>query len=283
VIQNMRIGRRAFLGAAAAASGGVFSPGALARDAGPAPAGLVLERLAWAGLRLEFGSVALFVDAINPDPQSGRPGPSLQTHAARSFALVTHHHPDHCDPAALAPLLGTTGYLVAQESVLAQFDHRSLNVQPTRTFEPVFLSRGAGEFVAWAVPASDGLGSPQFSWVIDAGGKRIIHCGDTAWHGGWWDIGRAYGPFDVAFLPINGFRQTGGRFREAPAAMSLTPEQAVHAAKILGANLAVPIHFGLVPDASYTEEPDALARFVREASAQSVRVRTLAPGESLSL
>ena len=280
--KSTRFGRRTFLVGAAVATGGILSPAVLAADSAPST-GLTLQRLTWAGLKLEFGSVALFVDAINPDPQNGRTGPDLRTRAARSFALVTHHHLDHCDPAALAPLLGQNGYLVANEPVLAQFDHRSLNVQPTRIYEPVFLSRGGGEFVAWSVPASDGLGSPQFSWVIDVGGKRVIHCGDSAWHGGWWDIGRAYGPFDVAFLPINGFHQVGGRFREAPEAMSLTPEQAVHAARALGAHLAVPIHFGGPSDTAYREEPDALARFVREAAAQSVRIRTLEPGASLTL
>jgi L-ascorbate metabolism protein UlaG (beta-lactamase superfamily) len=260
----------------------LFGGGIPAAKAETGASGLTAERLTWAGLKLEWGPVALFIDAVNPDPP-GRPGPALQTRAARSFALVTHHHPDHCDPAALASVLGRSGYLVAHEAVLDMFDHRSVNVQPARTFEPVFLSRGGGEFVAWCVPAADGLGSPQFSWVIDGGGKRVIHCGDTAWHSGWWDIGRAYGPFDAAFLPINGFRQTGGRFREAPEAMSLTPEQAAHAAKLLRAEVAVPIHFGAPPDPDYVEEPNALARFIRAAAAQSVRVRSLAPGESMAL
>lgn len=156
-------------------------------------------------------------------------------------------------------------------------------VQAVRMHEPVLLSRGGGEFVARCVPAADGLGSPQVAWIIDGGGRRIIHCGDTAWHGGWWDIARSYGPFDAAFLPINGFRQTSGRFSDVSEPMSLLPEQAARAARILGARLAAPIHYGANSSESYVEERDALRRFQAECARLAVPVRAVAPGESFDI
>jgi L-ascorbate metabolism protein UlaG (beta-lactamase superfamily) len=245
--------------------------------------GMEIQRLAWAGIRLRIGDVALFIDAIAPNPQGGVIGPALAGAGGRNFALVTHHHPDHYDPGALAPLLGASDYVVAYEDSIRQFVGHQLTTLPARLHEPIFLSRGNGEFVARCVPASDGLGSPQVSWIVDGAGRKIIHCGDTAWHGGWWDIGRAYGPFDIAFLPINGFRQTGGRFQETREAMSLTPEQAVHAARIMAARLVVPIHYGTPASPNYVEERDLLGRFSREAVARSVPVRILVPGEMLTL
>ena len=253
------------------------------RDVQPAARATRIEKLAWAGIKLELGDVALFVDAIAPDPANGQPGPALATDKGRSFALVTHHHGDHCDPAALKPVLGDRGYIVAEESVARLFDNRVDQVQPVRMYEPVFLSRGGGEFVAFAVPASDGFGSPQVSWVIDDGAHRLIHCGDTQWHGGFYDIGRAFGPFDVAFLPINGHRQTGGRYTSAPEPMSLTPERAVEAAQILGARAVVPIHFGSAGNPNYVEESNALVRFIAAAARAGIAARPLAPAGSMSL
>ena len=249
----------------------------------PATAGMKVQRLAWAGVRLQVGAVAVFVDAIAPNPQIGIAGPELANPGTRAFALVTHHHGDHCDPAGLKPVLGEHGYLVAHDETARLFDNRIVNVQAARMHEPVFLSRGAGEFVARCVPAIDGLGGPQVSWVIEGGGKRVIHCGDTGWHGGWWNAARAYGPFDAAFLPINGFRQTDGMFTHVEQPMSLTPEQASLAARILGARAIVPIHFGGPADPGYVEEPQALARLTAAAAGCGVAIKTMAVGDIIDV
>ena len=75
--------------------------------------------------------------------------------------------------------------------------------------------------------------------MISAGGQRFIHCGDTVWHGAWRKWGAVYGPFDTAFLPINGAIQAEEPPSEVP--LSLTPEQAVDATILLGAKRLVPI------------------------------------------
>jgi L-ascorbate metabolism protein UlaG (beta-lactamase superfamily) len=247
------------------------------------PAGIAVQRLAWAGIRLELGDAAVFIDARAPDPENGAPGPALSSAAARKFALITHHHLDHYDPEALKAVLGERGYVVAHEEAVRMFSNRSVNVQPVRLHEPAFLSRANGEFVARCVPASDGLGSPQVSWIVDGGGRKIIHCGDTQWHGGWWDIARAYGPFDAAFLPINGLRQTVGRYQDVAEPMGMTGEQAVSAAKILKPGVVIPIHYGNSTDPTYVEEPDAIGKFLKAAAAQGVRTRVMQPGETFIL
>ena len=246
-------------------------------------AGMRLRRLAWAGIALRVGDVEIFIDARAPSVADGAPGPELSSDAARRFALVTHHHDDHLDLHALQPLLGERGYLVAEENVARLFDQRVVDVQPVQMYQPVFLSRGGGEFVAWAVPASDGLGSPQVSWVLDGGGKRVIHCGDTLWHGGWWDIARAYGPFDAAFLPINGARVVQGRYADVGEPIVMSGEQAAAAAQVLGARLAIPIHYGAPPTAGYFEQPEPERHFLAAAAARSLHTRVLHPGETMVL
>jgi L-ascorbate metabolism protein UlaG (beta-lactamase superfamily) len=89
-------------------------------------------------------------------------------------------------------------------------------------------------------------------------------------------IGRAYGPFDAAFLPING-AVTKGDAPHVDVARTLTPAQAAAAAAQLRARTLVPIHYGHT-SADYREHPDALAQ-VREAStANGVALRVVEEG-----
>jgi len=243
---------------------------------------LKIQRLAWAGIKIECGDAALFVDA-HMDPQYGTDNIELSTSAGSRSALITHHHGDHCDPGALKLAMGPKGRIVCHREVAPWFDPQGIQVQTVELHEPVFFSRLTGQLVARAVPAADGLGHPQFSWIIDGGGKRIIHCGDTMWHGRWCDIARAYGPFDAAFLPINGFRQVEGRWVDSGVPMSLTPEQATSAAMILGVRLVVPIHYGSTWDKNYFEVPDPEANFLGAVKARGVPAKVVRPGEFLEL
>ena len=240
-----------------------------------APAGMRVQRLAWAGIKLVAGQTTVFLDALLPPDKSAVP---LTADTEFRFALVTHHHGDHCDPEALKPILKETGVIIAQKEVARFVNPLGIRLLSAETHEPVFLSRANGDFVARAAPAVDGLGSPQVSWVVDGGGRKILHCGDTLWHGYWWDIGRAYGPFDMVFVPINGFRQVSPRFTATGVPMALTPEQAVTAALTLGAKVACPIHYGRSA-ADYTEVPKALERFSEAARAAGLSTRVPAPGE----
>src|SRR3546814_16374669 len=95
------------------------------------------------------------------------------------------------------------------------------------------------------------------SWVVSAGGRRIFHGGDTLWHGHWWRIGRQFGPFDAAFLPVNGAR-FGWRKPVSGLPGVLTPKQAVAAATIPGSPRLVPIHSGINGMDVYGESEDPI-------------------------
>lgn len=188
----MRLDRRGFVAGAAAF--------ALAAR----PPALRIQRLAWAGIRLQMPGATLFID---PLVNAGVWGTSLRDRMIAvddaigdRFVLVTHRHPDHSDPAAIAAALGKDGTLVHGVGMTSPV--AGARTRAAALYEPILL----GDFTATAVPASDGYGDPQVSWVVTAGGKRIIHAGDTMAHGHWWHIGRQLGPFDVAFLPVNGAR-----------------------------------------------------------------------------
>ena len=86
------------------------------------------------------------------------------------------------------------------------------------------------------MPAVDGSGDPQVSWLIEADGKRALHLGDTIWHGWWWRIRERYGPPDVLLAPLNGPQlNVPHRQRASVLAAATDPEQAALAAQLLQA------------------------------------------------
>lgn len=268
------LARRALLGAAAT----LFAGPAAAQT----PLGLRLQRLSWAGVRIEAGATAAYIDATAPLPEDKAQQLDATTRQPRRYALVTHGHADHFDIDYLHALLGNDGVIFCHRQTVGELDARVLRIQPVDFWEPAFLPRSGADMVAFAVPAVDGFGSFQVSWAIRCGDKRLIHCGDTLWHGEWFDIAQALGPFDVALLPINGARQQVGRFRDLGAPGVLTPELAVAAARALDARTIIPIHYGRSGD-GYTETPQALETLVRGARESSIDVRPLAPGEWIEL
>jgi len=207
--------------------------------------------------------------------------------------LVTHLHRDHADAAALtqalasgAPVLGppAPGGDDAENLALAQAMHElsaaGLELQPT---EP-WSSRTVSSFKLTALPAVDGTGDPQVSWLIEADGQRVLHLGDTMLHGHWWRMAHRHGAFDLVAVPVNGARLNFPHRQPATNQPGvLDPEQAAAATAALGAGVAMPIHFGgyELPNV-YEPVPDAARRFAAAASS-GVTVRQLSVGEELDL
>ena len=264
----------------ATGAGALLAPrfGAMATQSSvPAAPSMRAQKLAWAGVRLQLDSGSLFLDPlINKDVWgAGLKDPMIPVGGASGdrFVLVTHRHPDHCDPAAIRQALGSDGTLVyASQTGIPNVP--GVKMRAAAMYEPVLL----GDFTATAVPAVDGYGDPQVSWVVTAGGRRIIHCGDTLWHGAWWHIGRQYGPFDAAFLPINGAKFSWRKpVTDVPAVM--TAEQAVAAAVVVGARLVVPIHYGVVGAEGYAEDVHAVDELRHFADRRHVDIEILKPGD----
>jgi N-acyl-phosphatidylethanolamine-hydrolysing phospholipase D len=100
------------------------------------------------------------------------------------------------------------------------------------------------------------------SWAVVGPVRRVFFAGDTGAFPGFGTIGRRLGPFDLAALPIGAYE---------PASMMrpvhLNPEEAVDAARALGARRTLGIHWGTF---DLTDEPvgEPPARFLREAAEQ---------------
>jgi L-ascorbate metabolism protein UlaG (beta-lactamase superfamily) len=114
---------------------------------------------------------------------------------------------------------------------------------------------------------------------------RVLHLGDTMFHGYWWRMAHRHGPFDVVLVPVNGAVLDFPHRRPAsPLPAVLDPVQAAVAAEILGAGVAIPIHAeGYTIDGIYQPVPDAAERFAAAAAERGVPVRILGAGETIEI
>jgi L-ascorbate metabolism protein UlaG (beta-lactamase superfamily) len=262
--------------------------------------------LGWAGIEVESDGARLVVDPLGEPSatfaalgERARAGeiPEVVQPESRGdavAALVTHLHRDHADAGALAVALapeaavhepapfgggGSENLGLAQAE--AELTGAGLRRRAIATWERV----QAGPFTCTALPAVDGLGDPQVSWLIESGGHRVLHLGDTAYHGYWWRMAERHGPFDVVFAPINGAVVSfPHRQPPSPVEAVLTPEQAALAGELLGARVVVPMHYdGYRLEPWYEPVADAGPAFLAAAAQRPYEARPLRAGEELSL
>jgi L-ascorbate metabolism protein UlaG (beta-lactamase superfamily) len=258
--------------------------------------------LGWAGVEIESDGESLVIDPLADaaatfaplgEAAHGTPLPEVVPAAAGAVAgLVTHLHRDHTDAAALAAALaggapvyeprgfggeGLENLALAQAE--AELAATALAREPLAPWE----QRTAGPFTITALPAADGLGDPQVAWLVEADGARVLHLGDTIYHGWWWRMAQRHGPFDLVLAPINGARVSfPHRVPASPLPTVMEPEQAALAGELLGARSVVPIHYhGYDVEGVYKPVDGALERFERASAGRPYAVRVPALGEAL--
>jgi L-ascorbate metabolism protein UlaG (beta-lactamase superfamily) len=251
--------------------------------------GVLVRRLTWAGIEIATASGALVIDLLMGKPAlseyAGDPTEELLEPSAPagtvSAAALTHLHTDHFDIEALRRSLAPEAPVLCPAAAAGPVGEAGFDARGLEPWERLTV----GDFEVTAVPAVDGFGSPQVSWVVTDGETRVVHCGDTLWHGYWWQIAARCGPFDLAFLPINGAMAEFDYLQppsQIPAVLS--PEQAAAAAQVLRAREAAPIHYGTFhKPPTYISLPDAEAAFVASAERRGVATRLLQPGGELHL
>jgi L-ascorbate metabolism protein UlaG (beta-lactamase superfamily) len=267
---------------------------------------MIVRWLGWAGVEVEWEGVSVVIDPL-ADPRAtfaalGDRASAVELPAvmaprsagAAVAGLVSHLHRDHTDAQALAAALAPDGIVYepgwpggadAENLALAQANVELEREGLSRTEVEAWQALEVGPFDITALPAVDGLGDPQVSWLVEGAGRRMVHLGDTVFHGFWWRMARRYGPFDVVFAPINGAVVDFPQLQPpSPLAAAMEPEQAAVAGELLGARIVVPIHYGgLAIEPWYRPIHDAAERFLAAAAGRPYEARILEPGESLEL
>jgi L-ascorbate metabolism protein UlaG (beta-lactamase superfamily) len=257
-----------------------------------------ITRLGWAGVELEAaGGETAVIDLLQHtggmapfmgEPHGPLPGPTRP--GAAVLALVTHLPEHPADGAAIAGALAPGGVLLRpapeggellEVAALRSAEERlqELGV-PQRSVAP-WETVTAGPFTATAIPAVDGFGDPQVSWVVEADGVRIFHGGDTLFHGWWWRARMRTGDVDYAFLPVNAPLVALPHRRPAsPLPAVMDGAQAAAAAELLGAREVIPIHYDTIDNPPiYAQAQDPLGAFLAAAAQRGIGARAVLPGQ----
>ncbi len=213
------------------------------------------------------------------------PGVALDALPVVDAVLVTHAHRDHCDRPSLRALA-------------ARFPGATL-VTP-RGFGDLTGGLGFGRHVELAMWETQEIGAgrmthvPARHWgkrsgwdkekrgfggfVVEAGGRSVMHAGDTAYFGGFAEIGRRFPGLDAAMLPIGAYSPPSFRH------VHCDPDDALQAFLDLGAQRMVPVHWGtFVLSYEHVDEPMARLESRIAATPLEPRVARLRHGETLVL
>ena len=223
------------------------------------------------------------------------PGVSLDALPPIDAVLLSHDHYDHFDVPtvrALARRHPTAAWCVPLGLARAV---RALGVQDVREldwWEGTTVTLPAGALEVSCTPAQhfsarttwDRNATLWCGFAIAVNGRRVFFAGDTGHHPEFARIGRRFGPFDLALMPVGAYEP-----RWFMRAVHMNPEEAVQGLRELqaGAGMAepptmVPIHWGTF---KLTDEPmDEPIRRTEAAWAASglpsVRLRALRHGET---
>ncbi len=169
-----------------------------------------------------------------------RPGLLIESLPSIDVVLVTHAHFDHLDrrslrrvaadqpivvPTGVGNLVHDLGFNIVHE--LAEWEQVPLG--PLRVSLTPCHHWGA----RMLHDSHRGFGG----FVIEANGRSIFHCGDSAYFPGFEEIGKRF-PIEIALLPIGAYDAPSGR------EVHMNPEEAVRAFLELRAQKLVPMHYG---------------------------------------
>jgi L-ascorbate metabolism protein UlaG (beta-lactamase superfamily) len=108
-------------------------------------------------------------------------------------------------------------------------------------------------------------------YVIEIGGKKIYHSGDTVLYQGMVDLLKPLQP-DLAILPINGNDPARG------VAGNLSIDEAIELGKEIGTKLTIPCHYDM-----FTFNTADPSEFALKAKSQNLNIKILRTGEGLTL
>jgi N-acyl-phosphatidylethanolamine-hydrolysing phospholipase D len=212
------------------------------------------------------------------------PGLAIEDLPPINFVLISHNHYDHLDLETLKQL--------AERFPGVQFwvpvGNAELLIE--NGIEAVFEldwggSARSGELEIVCLPAqhwsqrtpTDRRKALWSSWAVRSAERSFYFGGDTGYFSAFEAIGKEYGPFDLAALPIGAYE---------PSAMMqpvhLNPEEAVRAARDLRARQMMGIHFGtfVLTEEPFSEPPVRFRSALEEAGLSGAFGWLLAIGET---
>lgn len=219
------------------------------------------------GLKICVNDTTILVDYFATDFPGRRTPVPIAVEAVKDVDafLGTHNHLDHIDHdawrvwASVCPRARFVFPSMHRQSVLDDGipEARLLAIDAGQRVQ-------VGDITIHAIPAAHEFLSPDdqgrypaLQYVVEGGGKRIYHAGDTLRYEGMLPLLKAFGPIDAALLPING--RDGARYRR-DCIGNMTFQEAADLAGELRPGLALPGHWDMFAD--NPGDPNAFADYL---------------------
>jgi N-acyl-phosphatidylethanolamine-hydrolysing phospholipase D len=222
-----------------------------------------------------FGPRALFPRRLTP------PGIPIESVPADAFAVLSHNHYDHLDAWTVERLPASMQWFVP----LGLADWFRARGRTNVVELDWWQSARYGRFTVTCLPAQHWSRRIEQStnrslwcgWLVDSGERRYFFAGDSGYFHGFAEIGRRYGPIDVALLPIGAYEP-----RWFMRYQHMNPAEAYQAFRDLHARQMIGVHWGTfdLTDEPIDEAPRALADAVAKAGGDPTAAITLAIGET---
>jgi L-ascorbate metabolism protein UlaG (beta-lactamase superfamily) len=192
--------------------------------------------------------------------------------------LISHDHYDHLDKPTILAIAPKTASFHVPLGVAALLEQWGIPKSKIHEYAWWDTKEVDGIMIV-ATPARHFSGRGLFdrnrtlwcSWGISRNGRKVFHSGDTGMTSQFKEIGKKYGPFDLAFIKM-------AAYNENWPDIHLNPEQAVEAYHDLGGKTLVPIHWATF-DLSLHSWYEPIERLVTAADHDHARVITPRMGE----
>ena len=198
------------------------------------------------------------------------------------FVLISHDHYDHLDEPTVRRLARTFDpVFIVPLGIKAWLADRGISNAIELDWGESVTLRG---LTIVCLPAQHGGGRTALdqgrrlwsAWAV-LGSKRFYYAGDTGYYHHFKEAGDAFGPFDLAALPIGSYTP-----REIAKPVHISPEEAIQAAIDLHATHFLGVHWGTFALARepYDEPPKRLAAELERRHLDPAQAWILAPGET---
>ncbi|MCP5532348.1 MAG: MBL fold metallo-hydrolase [Akkermansiaceae bacterium] len=222
-------------------------------------------RVLWLGhssFLLQGAEVSLLIDPVFSPHCAPLPFPSLRRLVDPpcgirdlpeiDAVLLSHSHYDHCDVPTLEALGNDIPLIVPEghRSWLAKKGFR--DVREAAWFESLSFRKGV---TFTATPSQHFTARTPFDrnrahwcgWLVEGGGCKLWHAGDSAWCPAFREIGERLGPIDLGMIPIGAYQP-----RSIMRSMHMNPEEAVDVFEDTRCRRAIAMHWGTF---RLTDEP----------------------------
>ncbi|NOT57893.1 MAG: MBL fold metallo-hydrolase [Deltaproteobacteria bacterium] len=208
------------------------------------------------------------------------PGVPISSIPGSAFAVVSHNHYDHLDAYTVETLPDSVTWFVPMG--LADWFRKKgrKGVVELNWWQTAQHGRWKVTCVPvqhWSQRIEQGQNSTLWcGWVISSGERTYYFGGDTGYFHGFTEVGKRFGPIDVAMIPIGAYEP-----RWIMRYSHLNPREAYQAFLDLKARWMVPCHWGTfdLTDEPIDEPPRELRRVVEAAGGSFDPIRVMAIGE----